>query len=208
MSPLEGHMARESRNKWSRAAEEQEEMTVVILRFKGGGETLRKGFDTVTEALAALGPAPRQRKLLSERGDGLSPSDTDEGLEDSAQDPDREFTEGHDGGADSARPRQRGGAREYSAPKFLSDLNLRPDGQTGWNEYAASKDPQTVNDKYLVASAWLTKHGGCENFTTDHLFTCFRAMEWEEQKDFLQPVRVMKSKKRATSIIPAEALGG
>jgi hypothetical protein len=31
--------------------DEQEEMTVVILKFSGSGETLRKGFDTVSQAL-------------------------------------------------------------------------------------------------------------------------------------------------------------
>ena len=35
-------MARDSKSKASSRLEEQEEMTVVILRFKGGGETLRE----------------------------------------------------------------------------------------------------------------------------------------------------------------------
>ena len=37
----------------------QEEMTVVVLRFKGGSHTLQKGFDAVNQAIAALG-APQQ----------------------------------------------------------------------------------------------------------------------------------------------------
>jgi hypothetical protein len=50
---------------------EQEEMTVVILKFKGGCDTLRKGFDTVSQALAALGPQPplSGRKLLTAQMD-------------------------------------------------------------------------------------------------------------------------------------------
>jgi hypothetical protein len=44
--------------------EAQEEMTVMVLRLKGGGDTLRKGFDALNHALAALGapaPLPPQR---------------------------------------------------------------------------------------------------------------------------------------------------
>ena len=49
--------------------EQQEEMTVVILRFKGSGDTLQKGFDTVSQALAALGPVspPQQQRAFASR---------------------------------------------------------------------------------------------------------------------------------------------
>ena len=63
-------------------------------------------------------------------------------------------------------------------------------------QFATDKNPQAEYDKYLVASAWLMKHAGCESgFTPNHVFTCFRAMRWKEQKDFTQPMRLMKSKK-------------
>ena len=32
----------------------QEEMTVFVLRMKGGGDTMRKGFDALNHAVAAL----------------------------------------------------------------------------------------------------------------------------------------------------------
>lgn len=56
-------MARE--NKKMQPSGEQEEMTVVILRFRGGSDSLQKGFETVSQALAALGPTPvhHQRRL-------------------------------------------------------------------------------------------------------------------------------------------------
>jgi hypothetical protein len=38
-------------------------------------------------------------------------------------------------------------------------------------------------------------HGGVDSFNANHLFTCFRAMEWKEQVDITQPMRFMKSKK-------------
>src|SRR5947209_5274119 len=56
-------MARDNCNKSARGADdpqEQEEMTVVILRFKGSGHSLQKGFDAVSQAAAALGPSQPQ----------------------------------------------------------------------------------------------------------------------------------------------------
>jgi hypothetical protein len=41
---------------------QQEDLTVVVLRFKGGSQSqsLQKGFDDVTQAIAALSPAPNK----------------------------------------------------------------------------------------------------------------------------------------------------
>jgi hypothetical protein len=185
-------MARDNKHRMPRDAEDQEEMTVVILRFKGGGDTLRKGFDTVSQALAALGPTPSQHRIPPQRMAELTPADgTKIASPESADDfeDDREFEAAET--VKGEAPREKG-QRRYSTPTFLTDLNLNPEGQPPWKEYANGKNPQTLNDKYLVAAAWLTKHGGQEVFTNDHLFTCFRSMRWEEQKDFAQPVRRMK----------------
>ena len=64
-------MARGSKNP-TIVEKEQEEMTVVVMRFKGAGETLRKGFDTVSQAIATLGqPAVPQRRLAPRGEQGV-----------------------------------------------------------------------------------------------------------------------------------------
>src|SRR5262249_10317807 len=84
-----------------------------------------------------------------------------------------------------------------AAPKysFMSDLDLAPAGQPSLKEYCTKKNPDTEPDKFLVASAWLQKHGGQETFTVGHLFTVFRAMDWKTQVAMTQPLRSLKSKK-------------
>jgi hypothetical protein len=77
----------------------------------------------------------------------------------------------------------------------MNEFNLSPPGVPAWKDYAAQKNPQTENDKFLAASAWTQTHGGVDPFTGRHLFTCFRAMEWPTQVDMTQPMRSMKSKK-------------
>jgi hypothetical protein len=73
---------------------------------------------------------------------------------------------------------------------------LEPEGKTPWRDYVNEKNPGDVEaDRYLVGAAWLAEHGGFEKFTVNHLFTCFRAMGWDMQKDPSQPLRTMKMKK-------------
>jgi hypothetical protein len=91
-----------------------------------------------------------------------------------------------------------GKAKKAWEPKkyaFLSEFDLAPAGQPSLKDYCTQKDPQAENDKYLVVSAWIMKHGGTDSFTDNHIFTCFRGMEWKTQVDITQPMRLMKSKK-------------
>jgi hypothetical protein len=64
-----------------------------------------------------------------------------------------------------------------------------------WKEFAATKNPKTDTECYLVAAQWITEQAKMENFIMNNIFSCFRAMKWNEQKDFSQPMRLMKSKK-------------
>jgi hypothetical protein len=187
-------MARGSKNP-TMLNKEQEEMTVVVMRFKGAGETLRKGFDTVSQAIAALGTMTVPQRRLASRGTQEPPEVENNGNSALGDSGDEEELEETNNASVSAPQREvSDGRRRYSVPKFLSDFNLDGDGMK-WKDYAAKKNPETDNEKYLVASLWLTKHAGQETFTANHVFTCFRAMEWTPQKDFSQPLRYMKKQK-------------
>ena len=43
----------------------QEEMTVVVLKFKGGSQSLQKGFDAVSQAISALGPGTQSNHRVA-----------------------------------------------------------------------------------------------------------------------------------------------
>jgi hypothetical protein len=77
----------------------------------------------------------------------------------------------------------------------MNDLNLSPDGKTGWKAHAAAKNPDGFNERLLVASAWLQTEGGREYYAGGELFTCFRAMEWTTQADMTNTMRKLKSTK-------------
>lgn len=179
-------------------APDQEEMTVVVVKFKGGPESMQKGFDAVNNAIAALGPAHNNNpRVIVQRTPApqLQPPPTQNGHvldaeieepEDETEDPAREAPAP---AASAAQPKPRKG---YT---FMNEFNLSPAGVPSWKDYAAEKNPQNENDKSLAASAWTQTHGGVDPFTGRHLFTCFRAMDWPTQVDMTQPLRTMKSKK-------------
>jgi hypothetical protein len=185
-------MARESKK--MQPSGEQEEMTVVILRFKGGGDSLQKGFETVSQALAILGQPPvhHQRRLPPV----LSATPTVSELPGPEKNADAlEGEENFEDSEGTEVSRQRSGsAHKYGKPKFDGTLDLDA-GDVKFRDYCAQKKPANDNDKYLVAAAWLTEHGGHVDFTANQLFTCFRAMTWSEQKDFMQPMRTMMKNK-------------
>lgn len=176
----------------------QEEMTVVVFKFKGGAESMQKGFDAVNNAIAALGPAntgnqrviahrqPAQLTAPSANGTIVDPETQDITDEHEAEEP-----------AEETPVPVNGKTKKASAPKyaFMNDLILAPTGAMSWNDYATEYKPQTVDEKFLVASAWLQTQGGQETFGGSHLFTCFRAMNWKAQVDMTQPLRKLKSEK-------------
>lgn len=138
-------------------------------------------------AIAALGQPVR---VLPARPIARLPAADDNGQVDpeTVQDADEFIDEEK---AEPAAPRA---ARRTRMPKFLTEMKLEVNGRS-LKEYCTEKDPRSDNAKYLAAAGWLTKYGGYETFTLNHIFTCFRAMGWKEQKDFGAPMRSMKRTK-------------
>lgn len=171
--------------------EQQEEMTVVVLRLKGGGDTLKKGFDALTAAFSALGPAPQVVKQIGggtqrQLSGVVVPNAEDEETEEDADE--ASVVE-----AAPAAPASAPRTPAQRKPKFMTDFDLNS-GDKSWRDYATSKNPKTENEKYLLAALWITENANVTDFSVSHVFTCFRAMKWPEQVDFSQPMRQMKSK--------------
>jgi hypothetical protein len=181
-------------------AEEQEEMTVIVLRIKGGGDTLQKGFDALSTAFASLGspqtaPPENTRKLAGNVGTRqlAAPVPADDSYADD-EDEDEDF-EAESSSVQTpqteAIPGVKWKPRKY---KFMDDLDLSQ-GDKPWKEFASERGGKNDNDHYLLASLWLTESANLPEFGVGHVFTLFRAMQWSEQSDFSQPMRTMKSKK-------------
>lgn len=62
----------------------QEEMTVIVMKFKGGSHSLQKGFDAVSKALSALGSGSSNNDSVI-RGQPQLPSAEGKVIDDEAQ---------------------------------------------------------------------------------------------------------------------------
>jgi hypothetical protein len=193
-------MARDKKPVFGSAEPQQEEMTVVVFKFKGGAESMQKGFDAVNNAIAALGPSQgghHQRTIVQRSPSQLAAPAQNADAIDAVHEDVAEETDAEETMQEAAASFTNGKPKKALAPKqsFLSEFNLVPTDVQSWKDYAAKKSPQTENDKFLVASAWVQTLGGVDPFTGNHLFTCFRAMEWKTQIDMIQPLRQLKAKK-------------
>lgn len=184
-----------------------EKLTVTVFQFEGSGESMRRGFEAIGQALAgAFGTTatatPRQlngnkRTPAAQLNPAAEPViDGDDHL----PEPDEEQT-GDDSPPEAVTtaPAAAKVKREPKKGTFLTKFNLSSADQPSLTQFCTDRKPTTENDKYLVVSEWLMKHGGADPFTPDHIYTCFQAMgstplKWKTQVDHMQPIRLMKSK--------------
>jgi len=85
----------------------------------------------------------------------------------------------------TAKPR-RPAKRKVVEMDLASDVSLR--------SFSEQYPPQTDQDRFLVALLYLKENrADIDAITGDHLYTCFRHMEWRSgAKDFTQPLRTLK----------------
>lgn len=109
--------------------EQEEELTVFVMRFKGTGETMRKGFDTVSQALQAMGPAqmiaapPRVLRRLN--ADVLPAAGADTMEEAELVDVDEEISESEEAAAAPLRPAKKQERKPPKIPNLINDLDYQ-----------------------------------------------------------------------------------
>lgn len=175
----------------------EEELMVVVLKLKGSGDTLKRGFDTLNNAFQAMivpSAAPANRKAMASNGTTTKQVGAASTTEEQAEEPEVIEAEYTDEAEDEAETPPAKPSRPRSPYyKFLTDFKLDVSDEH-WQDFAARKNPKTESEKYLTAAEWITKNAGLETFSANHIFSCFRAMKWGEIRDFTQPMRAMKAK--------------
>jgi hypothetical protein len=171
-------------------ADEQEEMTVIVLQFKGSRDSLTKGFDAVAHALAAIRPTALPGRALPAKLKQLIAEDAGDDQDTESEDEAEELISD---AVPRAAKRTNDAPKKRASPKFDPTLDLNQGD--GLKAYCNARNPSNDNERYLVAAAWLAEQGGRPKFKASDMFTCFRGMSWGEQKDFTQPMRQLKAKR-------------
>jgi hypothetical protein len=83
--------------------------------------------------------------------------------------------------------------RTFRSPEVL-DLDLT--SEPSWRDYATEKSPKAEVEKNLVVAAWFKEHRGVDAITADHVYTCYRYMNWSTSaEDFGATLRACKGRK-------------
>lgn len=63
--------------------------------------------------------------------------------------------------------------------------------------FASDKDAGSQAKKYMICAAWLKEHRGIDAVTENHIYTCFKSMDWSTNiPNFAQPLRDLKAKQQ------------
>ena len=76
-------------------------------------------------------------------------------------------------------------------------IPLDMDTEPSLAAFAHDKNVASQVKKYMVCAAWLKEHRGIDAVTDDHIYTCFKSMDWSTNiPDFGQPLRGLKAKQQ------------
>ena len=158
-------------------------MTVMVFQLDGSDQTLQEGIRTISGAIQGMvRPA---RALPLQVGAPIPPGEEAEPVVEEIIEPNGNDTE----------PVQNGEPRRSASPRppqILPDLKVSADEL---NEYCESKKVGSKDTrKYLAIAGFLTNRMSISSVTQDHIYTCYRLMNWNTPTDAGSPLRSLKRK--------------
>jgi hypothetical protein len=144
---------------------------------------------TIQNALRLPSPAPTVQRIAAAPKNTRDPPATEPAAEVVEE---GEFEEIDAAPAASRQSRQR---RAVARTPKVIDLDMN----TGVSlaTFAGGKDVGSQAKKYMVCAAWLKEHRSIDAVTEDHIYTCFKSMDWSTNiPNFAQPLRDLKAKQQ------------
>lgn len=185
-------------------------MRLVFVEVEGNNESILEGIKTLTAALhrsqpAAVDPqriaAPGQKRnggaaetATKQPASGVSGDQADAGEPESAD----QASAAEVSQDESPRePRSRGDRARRDANgtlRLVPDLNLHPAGKESLKEFAARHSIKNQQEQIAVIVYYLKQVLGLDHATSDHVFTCFRAVDWSIPLNLPQTIRNVKAR--------------
>jgi hypothetical protein len=167
----------------------------------GGTDALAEGLKSLATAISRGAPIPQPSRTLS--APKPAPTSTlvespQEELQFPAEEADSlRATEEIDSVSSVSnevmeRPRVR---RAPRTPNVLNNIDITA-GQLSLAEFVKQKNPQSVHEKFGVIAAWLKEQHNLPEITGDHIYTCFRLLDWPAPDDVDQRLREIKHGKK------------
>jgi len=165
-------------------------MTVMLFQLEGNDETLQEGFRTINNAIDKLAN-PVLRVIAQPSGTALA-LPKPQGDQDAIDVEPDEDSEDETAAADASKTSKNGVARKFPVPIVL-DLDLTQ-GNPPLKEYLEQKKPKSDIRRYLLIAAWLKENLKIDEVGINHIYTGYRAMNWQSPDDVAAPLRSMRQK--------------
>jgi len=79
-------------------------------------------------------------------------------------------------------------------PSVVPGLNLTPNGQKSFSQFAKDKAPANVSEMIAVAVFYLKHTAAVDKVTTNHIYTCFKDVGWRLPANLPNAVSVAASR--------------
>lgn len=146
----------------------------VMFEMEGGSEQLAQGMQAIVSALRQPTTVVRN---VTPASSALNGSSTQTQLEET--DP----IEEDEALAPISSVKKVTKKKTYYSPKVLADLDLNT-ADIPFETYCTQKNPKSTSKRYLVIAYWLKEYCGLSAVTQDHIYTCYRKMNWPGLKDY------------------------
>lgn len=161
---------------------ERGKVRIVVFEMEGSDKAISESLSTIANALSRP-QAPTKTVMLP-----MQPTEA-KGLQDEPQSrlfQEEEFEEIEN----RVTPAKSSKPRKIYTPNVVQ-LELES-GDIPWVQYAAQKNPQSHNGKFLVAMEWLKNSLALESVSVDHVFTLYKSAKWSTaMPDFTAPFRTL-----------------
>lgn len=98
----------------------------------------------------------------------------------------------------AARQSRQSTPRKPAATPNIIDMDM--DADVSLVDFVQGKDAKSNHKRFLIAAAWLKEHRGIDAVNQDHIYTCYRKLDWPTNiADFAQPLRELKTRKFFTT---------
>lgn len=101
---------------------------------------------------------------------------------------------------------KKGSRRRTGTPSAIRELDLTPDGKPSLKEFVQEKQPKTNHDKNVVSVYYLAEILELDGVTVNHVFTCYKDMNWREPANLANNLALTASRKRFLNTAKFDAI--
>lgn len=167
-------------------------MTVMMVQLEGDDQTVQEGIRTISQAMGNMISSARvlQAKPAAALATPEKSATDEEGGE--ALDTDGNGNGGGEGLV--LEPQEERSARPAGKPRTPKVLNLdMKAAKIPLKEFCEMKQVgESDTTRYLVIAFWLKENLNIPAVTMDHVYTCYRLLNWQTPADASSPLRSMK----------------